>query len=79
MSRDTRDLLSDRDSTFIVLSIDIKDMPLRILVAEKSSFELCQNRPLTGLLANFKVEYFKNKTEIPKSGPCDFRYCPIDL
>ena len=44
MSRDTRDLLSDRDSTFIVLSIDIKDMPLRILVAEKSSFELCQNR-----------------------------------
>ena len=44
MSRDTRDLLGDRDSPFIALSIDTSRKAVRLLVAEKSSFELCQNR-----------------------------------
>ena len=39
MSRDTRELLGDRGSTFIGLSIDTIGLALRLFVAEKSSFE----------------------------------------
>ena len=44
VSRDTRELPDDRGSTFIALSIGTIGLALRPLVAEKSSFELCQNR-----------------------------------
>ena len=44
VSRDTRELLGDHGSTFIALSIDTIGLALRLLVAEKSLFELCQNR-----------------------------------
>ena len=76
--RDTRDLVSYSDSPSVALSIDTIGLALRLLVVEKSSFELCQNRLKTALPANFKVEYFENETEIQKSGPTKFRYCPID-
>ena len=78
VSRDTRDLLGDCDSTFVALSIDTSGLALRLLLIEKSSFELCQNCLKTALPAKFKVEYFENETEIQKSGLTDFRYCPID-
>ena len=78
MLRETRDLVSEDDSPRATLSIDTIGYALCILVAEKSSFELCQNRLKTALIAKFKVEYFENKSEIQKSGPMEFRYCPMD-
>ena len=77
MSRGTRELPDDCGSACIALSIGTIGLALRPLVAEKSSFELCQNRRKL-LSAKFKVEYFENETEIQKSGPMEFRYCPID-
>ena len=76
-SRVTRDVLGDRD-TSITLSTHRSGLTLRLLVAEKSSFGLRQNRLKTALPAKFKVEYFETETEIQKSGQTDFRYCPID-
>ena len=76
--RDTRDLMVDNDSPSVDLSVETISLALRLLVVEKSSFELCQNRLKTALPANFKVEYFENETEIQKSGPIKFRYCLID-
>ena len=78
VSRDTRERLCDRDSAIVALSIDTSGLTLCLLVAEKSSFGLRQNRLKTALPAKFKVEYFENETEIQKSGLTDFRYCPID-
>ena len=78
MSRAERELLGDRDGTSIALSIHTSSLALRLLVAEKSSFELCKNRLKNALPAKFKVEYFGNETEIHKSGQIDYRYCHID-
>ena len=77
-SRDTRKSLGDRDRTFNDLSNDTSGQAVRLLVAEKSALELCQNRLETALPAKFKVEYFENETEIQKSGPMEFWYSPID-
>ena len=76
--RDKRDIVSYSDSPSVARFIDIIGLALRLLVVEKSSFELSQNRLKTALPANFKVEYFKNESEIKKSGPIEFRYCLID-
>ena len=76
--RDIRDLVRSDDSPSAALSIDTICFALCLSVVEKLQFELCQNRIKTVLPANFKVEYFENKSEIQKSGPMEFRYCPIN-
>ena len=78
MSCDIRDHLSDLDRPYTDLSIDTSGLVQRRIVVEKSQFEHSQNRPKTGLPANFKFKYIKNESEIQKSGPMDFRYCPKD-
>ena len=62
MSRDTHERRDDRGSTFIALSIGTIGLVLRPLVAEKMSFELCQN--------HLKLRYQPNsKSNISETKP----------
>ena len=74
--RAARDLMYGSNTRLVTQSIDTIRLFLVLSVDEKSLLELCRKLTKLTLPVNFKVQYFKNETDIQKSGVTDFRYCP---